>query len=308
MVLFVVGLLNIVILFLLSTWVNLPLWIALGLNIVVVTVVIYSYLKKLLYPMECLVKFCNDFSYNANTFPSCSGSYEIQELRNAVMTLLDNNRTLHNQAQEIFKEAAHELKSPLAILKKRIDLYEPQASYTKEEFIQESKEDIEIITAKLKELLFLKSIEREMIGMKELIYIEDQCDALGEQFRVIVEHKELEIIAKRNGNFELLTHKKALLKLLLAMFENVFIHAKRGTQIEIKTDGESKSITIINVICDDCDDKLFSSNIGSKIIKRSALPLGYTFSAKQIENRYITNITFLEEGEKCHTNSTCNLP
>ena len=62
---------------------------------------------------------------------------------------------------ELFKEAAHELKTPLALMRSRLDVYEQSNVYEKSKFIQELSHDLERLTAELKNVLFLESSDFE---------------------------------------------------------------------------------------------------------------------------------------------------
>lgn len=265
-------------------------------------ILLYFFLKKLFNPLHCLVNYCKHFSQEDTSLPPCDGSYEIQSLRLAIISLVEKNQNLVNSERDIFKEAAHEIKSPVAILKTRIDLFKHDSSYTRAEFSKEAQDDINTITRYLKELLFLKSVERDLLEEKKILNIEDQCSLLQNQFKPIVEQKQLHIHAIRNGNFVLNTQPKALQRVLLAIFENVFIHAEKKSEINITTDSQERSITILNKICNNCDDKLFSSNIGSKIIERLSSQMHYSFKAEQHqEEYYLTKIIFFEDKDnlKC---------
>ena len=132
-------------------------------------ILLYFFLKKLFNPLHCLVNYCKHFSQEDTSLPPCDGSYEIQSLRLAIISLVEKNQNLVNSERDIFKEAAHEIKSPVAILKTRIDLFKHDSSYTRAEFSKEAQDDINTITRYLKELLFLKSVERDLLEEKKFL-------------------------------------------------------------------------------------------------------------------------------------------
>ena len=135
-------------------------------SVLLLFILIFAYfLNRLFLPLRCLVRFCKDLSGEKESMPLCAGSAEVTNLKKAVVGLLESNQT----KQDIFKEAAHEIKSPLAILKARLSLFKQNDDCEKAAFIRESEDDIRTISNKLRELLFLKEIEWDMQKRKESV-------------------------------------------------------------------------------------------------------------------------------------------
>lgn len=261
-------------------------------SITLFTALFFWYLKRLLYPMRCLVNFCENFSDDPESLPSCSGSLEVEELKDAIITLLEEKKALCSQERDIFKEAAHELKMPVSILKSRVALFNKKESYDKAKFIKEANSDIDQIALRLQELLFLKSIEMDMHGKVSEVDLVSQCDDLQQAFRVLVEKKELNIVPVRRGSFSIITSEKALQRVLLAIFENIFIHTKPKSTITVTIDGDKRILEVENEVALENDDKLFSSQIGTKIIERLSGVLNYTYRSEEREGTFITQIHF----------------
>ncbi|MGB5965516.1 MAG: hypothetical protein WBG65_08265, partial [Sulfurimonadaceae bacterium] len=106
-------------------------------------ILIFTYfLNRLFLPLRCLVRFCKDSSSDNKSIPLCNGSSEVNDLKEAIIGLLESNQTLCKQKQDIFKEAAHEIKSPIAILKARLSLFKQNDEFEKATFVKESEDDI----------------------------------------------------------------------------------------------------------------------------------------------------------------------
>jgi len=251
------------------------------------------FIRQLIKPLHCLINVCNQQPSNLIDSFSCFGSSEVLELSDAITTLIQSHQHLCDQKQDIFKEAAHELKSPIAILKARIALFEQHHESDKALFIKEAKEDIQNITLKLKELLFLKEVEWGMQQSKEHFFIQDQCDMMREAFAPILEKKGLSIINSSSEDFHLYVHKNALAKVMQAIFENIFFHTKNNTTIKTTVNSQERSLEITNIRGDKGDETLFSSSIGMQIIKRISEKLNYRYHTQELDDLYITTITFL---------------
>lgn len=263
-------------------------------------IMIFSYfLNRLFSPLRCLIHFCKDSSANKASMPLCNGSSEVHDLKEAIIGLLESNQTLCKQKQDIFKEAAHEIKSPIAILKARLALYKQNQNIDKATFIEESEDDIKTISNKLRELLFLKEIEWDMQKQKESISMQKQCSMMQEAFKPILEKKGLTMVSNWEEDFTLSVHKEAMQKVMQAVFENIFMHTKNNSTITNYVDTKHRRLYIVNEMGDKSDETLFSSYIGSKMIARLADKLDYTYDVEEKAGSFYTTIIFNSSKEKC---------
>ena len=246
-----------------------------------------------------MVNFCKDSTNGAMTVPVCKGSTEVNEIKDAIILLMDDNQHLCDQKQDVFKEAAHEIKSPIAVLKARLSLFKQSDDYKKVLFIKESEEDIIRISNKLKELLFLKEIEWEMLQDRESVSMQDQCSQMQQLFRPILDKKNLQIISNFEDDFMLTVHLSAMQKVMQAIFENIFMHTKNSSVIRTYIDPEIDELSIVNEIGDKSDETLFSSHIGTKMIKRLSEKLDYKYETIEKDGYFTTKIRFkvLERAE-----------
>ncbi len=240
--------------------------------------------------LHCLVDFCSSYQDNREKPPACDGSYEVKNLRNAILSLIDTNDYLCDQKQELFKEAAHELKSPIAVLKARLSLFASDETMQKAEFVRQSQEDISHITSKLKELIFLKSIEWDMQLPREDVNMEDNCKLMQDAFEPILRKKSVQVDSQWEESFVIHTYKDAMQKVLQAVFENIFIHTKQHSVIEVRA--KPNEIFIKNAIGEGDDVPLFSSYIGIQMIERLSSKLGYEYKTSFDEHFFYTRLIF----------------
>lgn len=240
--------------------------------------------------LHCLVDFCSSYQNDRTSLPVCDGTYEVKSLRNAILSLIDQNDYLCDQKQELFKEAAHELKSPIAVLKARLSLYEKDEEMSKEKFIFKTKEDISHITSKLKELIFLKSIEWDMQLPKIDVNMEENCKMMQDTFEPILRKKSVSVESNWEQSFVIYTYKDAMQKVLQAVFENIFIHTKQNSTIYVEA--KPNEIYIKNELGVEDDIPLFSSYIGMKMIERLAPKLSYEYKTSSDEKYFYTRLIF----------------
>jgi len=257
------------------------------------------YINRLFHPLLCLVRFCRSSGSQEQAVPLCSGSKEVNELKNAIIGLLKANQTLCKEKQNIFKEAAHEIKSPIAVLKARLSLFAQDDTFEKERFVAESGADIDTISSKLKELIFLKEIEWDMQQGREAVPMQEQCRLMQQAFMPILEKKGLTMVSDFEQDFTLYTHKSAMQKVMQAVFENIFMHTKNHSVIRTSVDPRHRRLVIVNEIGSKSDETLFSSHIGSKMIDRLSGKLGYRYEAREEAGCFTTVITFTADENAC---------
>lgn len=257
---------------------------------VVMMVLVRWYVKRSFRSLHCLVDFCEGYKEDKNLLPACDGTYEVKSLRNAILSLIDMNDYLCDQKQELFKEAAHELKAPIAVLKARLSLFEKDENMDKKQLVHEAQEDIANISSKLKELLFLKSIEWDMQMPLVAVNMEDNCKLMQDAFEPILRKKRVKVDSQWEESFVIYTYKEAMQKVLQAVFENIFIHTKTDSTILVRA--KPNEISITNEIGDKGDVPLFSSYIGVKMIERLSGKLGYEYKFSSDETHFYTQLVF----------------
>jgi len=263
-----------------------------GVILLLFVLVFSLLLTRLLHPLRCLVRFCRSRAGDEKVAPACSGSAEVNELKNAIVTLLHANRTLCREKQNIFKEAAHEIKAPIAVLKARLSLFAQDDAFEKARFVAESEADIATISSKLKELIFLKEIEWDMQQGREDVPMQEQCRLMQQAFMPILEKKGLTMVSNFEQDFTLHIHKAAMQKVMQAVFENIFMHTKNHSVIRTTVDPKRRRLEIVNEIGSKSDETLFSSHIGSQMINRLADKLGYRYETREQVGVFSTVITF----------------
>ena len=272
---------------------KLLLRLIIGLIIIfsLITLGLHLLLKKLLSPLACLVNYCNNSSMQSEALAQCSGSYEVNSMQEAIIGLQRSNQKLCKEKQDIFKEAAHEIKTPIAILKARLALF-GKSDMAKSEFVEECMNDISKISNKLRELIFLKAIEWDIQKAKESVMMQNQCSMMQQLFRPILEKKKIQMTSNLQEDFTLYIHKEAIGRVMQAVFENIFMHTKNGTVITTNVDSVKHELSIVNEIGEHSDEILFSSHIGSQLIGRLSEKLEYEYSTYEKDGFFHTNIIF----------------
>lgn len=252
--------------------------------------------KKLFYALKCLVDLCNDTVEQSDTVSYCPCSYEIKDLRDAITNLLIKNQSLFEKKSDMFKEIAHELKSPIAIMQARLSLLSIDNSASNvDKYIQDSDEDIEDVKSIIYELLFLEEIEMEIQNTyKSDISMKEECELMQGKFGPILQLNEVAVHAPWENDFKIHSYKHTMRKVMQVIYENVFIHTKSNSAISVEVDAPNKTMIIINEAKsnEEREHAFKSTKIGTKILQRLSEKLDFTFEANLQGNIYTTKIIF----------------
>ena len=250
-------------------------------------------IRTLIQPLKCLTKLCHDVQSQTNKVSLCKpNTYEVTELYNAILSLLKKNHVLYEGKVDLFKEAAHELKAPLAIMQARLNLLQEDNHYDLQEYVDETSADIHLLNSKLKELLFLKEIESDLQQeVSQEVCMMQQCKNMQERFKPLMQLKKITIDTNVEQSFKIHTHAKALMKVMQVIFENVFLHSPPDSVIKVEVFPEEKRMVITNQLNPNGSEHI-SSHLGLKIIERLAEKLNYDFFTSSTKDTFITTIIF----------------
>jgi len=211
---------------------------------------------------------------------------EIREVSSAFSALVRKIEGYRQKETELFKEAAHELKTPLALMRSRLDVYLSTDNYDKEKFSHDLGHDIERLSDELKNVLFLESSDFEE---PVSIDVGETFANIARKMEILIRRKELEILLPTKS-FTITAPEKLMGKVFTALLENAITYAMQTSSVEIGVDPEQKCLWIAN---DTGNEKyLFSSKIGQKMLKRISREIGFGYTIDQQEGRYRIELHF----------------
>jgi len=211
---------------------------------------------------------------------------EIAEVSKGFSMLIHRLEVFRSKEAELFKEAAHELKTPLALMRSRLDVYQNNVKYEKQKFTDDLGHDLQRLTAELKNILFLEGSDFEEESIVDVV---QTVKNLKTKMGILIQRKQLVLKLPRES-FSIVVSEKLLLKVLSALLENAITYANENTIVEIGSDPTMKKIWIGNSI--GAEKYLFSSKIGEKILKRLSREIGFTYTITQDEEYFRIELVF----------------
>ncbi|MFN8356230.1 MAG: HAMP domain-containing sensor histidine kinase [Spirosomataceae bacterium] len=151
---------------------------------------------------------------------------EFEELNYSLQKLIDKNLSVYNQQKVFVENASHELQTPLAVLKSKIDLLLQNKNITKEqlEILSTISLPLSRITRINKNLLLLAKIENNQFTKKESLEL---TEIVNETIELLDDYiTEKQIIVHKNLTEKLfIVCNKTLLEILISnLIINTIVH------------------------------------------------------------------------------------
>ena len=171
---------------------------------------------------------------------------EFEELNQALQKLIDKNVSVYNQQKTFIENASHELQTPLAILKSKLDLLVQNKDITNEqaEIVNSIEIPISRVSRINKNLLLLAKIENSQFADKESIEVTELVNETLELLTDYAEAKEITINRALSEKLTVTCNKTLLEILINNLLVNAIVHnIKNGT---IKADLSGSTLIISN--------------------------------------------------------------
>lgn len=248
-------------------------------SLVVILSIGFFLLWHFMKPLEELAKKAREWK-NGDSFEcdSSNPSSEIGELSHSFSNLVKRVESFRAKEKALFKEMAHELKTPIAIMKARLDAHDSSP------LTQELGADLERLMTELKGILFFETSDYEEPCATVPLELVGKILA---RMEPLIRKKELKISLSGEA-FGVVSQPLLLQKLLSALLENAVTYAVCASEITIHA--SSKTLLISNLIAK--EKYLFSSKIGEKILRRISEELGIKYRIDSSAERYTIVLEF----------------
>lgn len=171
---------------------------------------------------------------------------EFERLNSSLKKLVEKNRAIYQNQKEFIENAAHELQTPLAVFKAKVDslLQFPNLSVDHYEILDAINDNISKLSRINKNLLLLSKIENDSYQETELISIEAALNKNIEFFKEQALAKKIQI----QTNYESDSVVKANAVLVDILISNLFLNAVKYNLDNgiIRISIENKKLTFEN--------------------------------------------------------------
>lgn len=230
---------------------------------------------------------------------------EFEELNGSLQRLIDKNISVYNQQKTFIENASHELQTPLAVLKSKMDMLLQNRNITDEQ--SEILSAIELPVARItrinKNLLLLAKIENNQFAEREALEL---TEIVNETLELLIDYitaKQITVDKDLGQQLSVVCNKTLLEILISNLLINAIVHNTENGKINILF--SKKTLTVSNTGKTALNnEKLFerfsvsssetaSSGLGLAIVKeicsRYRWRVEYTFA----NNIHSFSVTFL---------------
>ena len=229
---------------------------------------------------------------------------EFEELNQSLQKLIDKNISVYTQQKTFIENASHELQTPLAVLKSKMNLLLQNKDITSEqsEILSAVEVPVARITRINKNLLLLAKIENSQFAEVENIELTEVVNETNELLNDYITAKQITVVKSLSQKLSVVCNKTLLEILINNLLINAIVHNTREGVIQVEFSGRTLTVsntgkTALN------NEKLFerfavsssqtaSSGLGLAIIKEICNRYGWQIQYAFQNNLHSFTVTF----------------
>lgn len=259
-------------------------WFFFLLGLLFTSGMIYLLIRHLFAPFNELVNHCLTCRDPEKKPNLVRGGTEIIALRDAIATLQERISGLQSAQRDSMKALTHELKTPLAQLRLRIDIADLKGEWNSDA-IGAAREEIDTISEKITHILHAT----QATEVKETIYLKKSVEEWIEELKPLWQHRELHFELSIPETSSALLPKAPFERVARILIENALNHTCVGSTIYLSCD---KGIfEIKNPICDQTAPIIHSTGVGLEIAQTLCDYYGWRLNDTQDEKYYIATLS-----------------
>jgi len=262
-------------------------WMYFVLGFIFSSGLMYFLIRLLFAPFNELVQHCLTCDDPNKKPDTVQGGTEIMALRDAIAAFQERISGLQNAQHDSMKALTHELKTPLAQLRLRIDIADQNGEWNSEA-IAGAREEIDIISEKISHILHAEKRSEEM----EIIHLKKLIEFWIEELRPLWEHRELHFELAIPETSAAILPKASFGRVARILIENALNHACFGSTIYLRCD--NGVFEIENPVCDRSTPIIHSTGVGLEIAKTLCDYYGWQLKDEHDDKRYSATLSLAQ--------------
>jgi signal transduction histidine kinase len=259
-------------------------WAFFLLGFLFMSTMTYLVIRHLFAPFNELVDHCLTCRDPDNKPDVVGGGTEIIALSDAISTLQERISGLRSAQRDSMKALTHELKTPLAQLRLRIDLADLKGEWNQDS-IGAAREEIDTISEKITDILHATQTSEVV----ETIYLKKSVEEWIEELKPLWQHRQLNFELSIPEASSALLPKAPFERVTRILIENALNHTCEGSTIYLSC-GQG-IFEIKNPICDHVVPIIHSTGVGLEIAQTLCDYYGWRVSVVQDEKHYSATLS-----------------
>lgn len=268
------------------------------LLLISMALVTHFILKRTFQPLEHLLKWLDRIQPGKEVPPleNDTSIREFNQLNIAAVAMSNRSYRAYIEQKQFIENASHELQTPLAIVRGKIELLAENESLTEEQMkeLEEIYHTLERAIKINKSLLLLSRIENNQYSEAEEVVINSLVDETLPDLMYIYENKNIELTYHSNMPFVSRMNKSLAQILITNLLKNALIHNTANGKLDVSIN--ETSLTIKNTGDAPLDkERIFQRFYHQQTDKKESTGLGLAI-AKSIATSYGLDLQYHWDG------------
>ncbi len=164
-----------------------------------------------------------------------TGISEFRKLNEATITFAERSEKLYEQQKLFIGNASHEMQTPLAICRNRLEMLMDDETLTERQLseLMKTHHTLENLTRLNKSLLLLCKIENHQFSEEKEICLNEMLELYLEDYKEVYAYRHISVTVRIESCFRLMMNESLASVLLTNLLKNAFVHAVEGGRIDI---------------------------------------------------------------------------
>lgn len=164
-----------------------------------------------------------------------TGISEFRKLNEATITFAERSEKLYEQQKLFIGNASHEMQTPLAICRNRLEMLMDDETLTERQLseLMKTHHTLENLTRLNKSLLLLCKIENHQFSEEKEICLNKILELYLEDYKEVYAYRHISVTVRVESCFRLMMNESLASVLLTNLLKNAFVHAVEGGRIDI---------------------------------------------------------------------------
>ena len=255
-----------------------------------------------MHPLYTLLKWLDQYTINGNNpvLENKTTITEFKKLNEAAIRQAERSKNLFEQQKQFISNASHELQTPLAICRNRLEMLADNDTLTEEQLTEifKTQATLDYIIRLNKSLLFLSKIDNGQFTETVALELNELLKQYMDDYKEVYAYRDIQTEIVEDGIFCVQMNESLATILITNLLKNAFVHNIDGGHIRIEITPHSFTFRNSGVGQPLDEERIFERFYqGAKKEGSTGLGLAIVDSICRLQNiglRY-----YFENGEHC---------
>ena len=219
------------------------LYVVLLLTLILINVLIFH---RNMQPLYVFLRWMDRYRLGAKNEPLSNPTRitEFRKLNEAAERYTERNEQLYEQQKEFIGNASHEMQTPLAICRNRLEMLIEDEGLNEQQLgeLIKTHRTLENLTRLNRSLLLLCKLENRQFYEKQPVVLNELLHIYLEDYQEVYAYMNVQVNCEEKGDFRCDMNESLAATLLTNLLKNAFVHNTENGQIRVHISKEKFSI------------------------------------------------------------------